>query len=93
MEENKIAEQELFDRFIDERVNMILIKLDRNKSEEEHNKIIEAERIIDNLPEYEKRLIENYVNDNVELLAQEEPYLYKQGFLDGVRVMKKFMKL
>lgn len=31
MEENKIAEKELYDRFIDERVNMILIKLEQKK--------------------------------------------------------------
>lgn len=93
MEENKMTEQELLDSFVNERINMVLVNLKNDKTEEENKKIFEAEQIINNLPEYEKKLIENYMDNIMKLLALEEPYLYKQGFVDGVKIMKEFIKL
>jgi len=93
VEEKKTTEQELLDSFVDERINMALVNLKRNKTEEENMKIFKAEQFIEHLPECDKKLIENYIDNIMCLLALEEPFLYKQGFIDGIKIMKEFMKL
>ena len=50
-------EQELLDMFIQVRIDMLLIKLSKirpKKSVEEHQRILQAEQFIDNLPEKER---------------------------------------
>lgn len=76
--------------FIQERIDMLLSKLSKmrpKKSAEEHECILQAERFIDSFPENHRELIENYIERFSDCLATEEPYLYRQGFLDGVRVL------
>jgi len=85
-----MMEQELLDLFIQERVNMLLAKLSKNrpdKSPKEQKRILKTEHFIDNLPEKERNLVQNYMERFTNWLAEEEPYLYQQGFMDGVRVL------
>lgn len=58
-----------------------------NKTSEENERILQAERFIDNLPNHERELIQDYIERFTDWLADEEPYLYRQGFLDGAKVM------
>jgi len=85
-----MTEQELLDMFIQERINMLLAGLAKTKpkiSQEEHNRMIQAESFIRDLPEHSRKLIDGYINQFTDWLAEEEPYLYQQGFLDGVRAV------
>lgn len=84
-----MTEQELLDMFIQERINMLLAELCKtrpSKSPEDHEQILQAEDFIQNLPEPSRELVENYIERFTDWLAEEEPYLYQQGFWDGVRV-------
>ena len=94
--ENYMDEQELLDMFIQERIDMLLTKLSKmhpKKSAEEHERILQAECFIDSLPDKEKELVQNYIEQFSDSLATEEPYLYRQGFMDGVRVLNLLGKL
>ena len=88
--ENLMTEQELIDMFIQERINMLLAKLSKSRpdeSPEEHDRILQAEYFIKDLPNENRELVENYIEQFTDWLAEEEPYLYQQGFMDGVRVL------
>ena len=87
---NFMTEQELLDLFIQERVNMLLTKLSKirpDKSAEEHDRILRVEHFIDSLSEENRELIHSYMEQFIDWLAEEEPYLYQQGFMDGIRVL------
>ncbi len=89
-----MTEQELLDMFIQERIDMLLTKLNEkrpNKSSKEHQRILQAEHFIDTLPQENRELIQDYIERFSDCLALEEPYLYQQGFMDGVRVFN-FLK-
>lgn len=89
-----MTEQELLDMFIQERIDMLLTKLMKQKprkSPEEQHRILQAECLIDNLPEEDRTLVREYIERFSDCLALEEPFLYQQGFMDGVRVMN-FLK-
>jgi len=42
--------------------------------------ILQAEDFIQNLPEPNREFVENYIERFTDWLAEEEPYLYQQGF-------------
>lgn len=93
MKQSKMTDQEFLNSFINDRVDMVLANLKRNKSPEEEKKILEAEQFIQTLTEEKRKLIENLIDDAMILLSLEEPFLYRQGFIDGIKVAKTFMKL
>lgn len=85
-----MTEQELLDLFTQERVNMLLAKLSKTrpvKSPEEQERILQAEHFVDNLPEDERKLVQNYMERFTDWLAEEEPYLCQQGFMDGIKLL------
>ncbi|WP_313260613.1 hypothetical protein, partial [Lacrimispora sp.] len=87
--ENFMDEQELLDMFIQERIDMLLTKHSKmrpKKSAEEHQRILEAEHFINSLPDEKQVLIQEYIERFSDCLATKEPYLYRHGFMDGVRV-------
>lgn len=91
-----MTEQELLDMFIQERINMLIDTLHKNepdKSEQEEERILQAEIFIENLPDKEKKLIENYIDSLIRQLALEEAFLYRHGFMDGVKIFKYIDKL
>ncbi|WP_077611723.1 hypothetical protein [Clostridium sp. Marseille-P2415] len=91
-----MTEQELLDMFILERINMIIDTFHKNqpdKSKQEEEQILQAEIFIENLPSKEKALIENYMDSFVRLLALEESFLYQNGFMDAIRIVKFFYQL
>lgn len=91
-----MTEQELIDECIQERINMLLLELEKAKSKQSadvENKLIQAELFIKNLPELEKELMEYYVNYYLVSFFKEEAFLYRNGFLDGVRVMNFLITL
>ncbi|MDL2302539.1 hypothetical protein LJC58_09325 [Lachnospiraceae bacterium OttesenSCG-928-D06] len=74
---------------------MLLTKLSKmppKKSAEDHQRILQAEHFIDSLPEKERELIQEYIERFSDCLATEGPYLYRQGFTDGVRVVNLLEK-
>ncbi|MDL2302518.1 hypothetical protein LJC58_09210, partial [Lachnospiraceae bacterium OttesenSCG-928-D06] len=90
------TEQGLLDMFIQERINMLLSNLSKTrpkKTPEENERILQAEHIIDNLPEEERKMLQSYIDNFTDLFAVNEPFLYRQGFLDGIRVTTYFTKL
>ena len=91
-----MTEQELLDMFIQERINMLIDAFHRNqpeKSEQEEKRILQAEIFIDNLPKVEKGVVENYINSLISQFAVEETFLYRHGFLDGIKALKYIGKL
>ncbi|MDL2302674.1 hypothetical protein LJC58_10055 [Lachnospiraceae bacterium OttesenSCG-928-D06] len=89
-------EKKLMDMFIQERINMLLLKLEKTKPEmspEAEDRLMQAELFINDLPTKEKDLIENYVKHYLHLLFLEEAFLYRNGFLDGVKVTNLLGKL
>jgi len=90
-----MTEQELLDMFIQERINMLLYNLSKTrpkKTPEENERMIQAEQFIDNLSDRERELVQNYIDNFIDLFAANEPYLYHQGFIDGITVLKYFTK-
>ena len=90
-----MTDQELLDIFIQERINMLLNNLRKTrpkKTQEENERILQAEQIIDNLLNEERELVQNYIDNFTDLFATNEPYLYQCGFIDGIRVIRYFTK-
>lgn len=91
-----MTEQELLDMFIQERINMLLSNLNKTrpkKTPEENERMLQAEQIIDNLPDKERKLVQNYIDNFNDLFSSSEPYLYQQGFIDGIKVKNYFSTL
>lgn len=90
-----MTEEELIELVIQERINLALLEVDKShsKSNKENQKLLEAEKIIDNLANSERELIENYISNFVSNMALKEIYLYKQGFIDGVKTTKTLINL
>ena len=90
-EENIMTEQELLDMFIQERINMLIDIFHKNqadKSEQEEERILQAEIFIENLPNKEKKLVENYIDSLIRQFSLEEAVLYQHGFIDGIKVLR-----
>lgn len=88
-----MSEEEILEMILDERINAILKNVKYEKNEEQQKKILEAETIIDTLPTEHKALIEHYCNNIMNIFTIGQTELYKQGFIDGVRTIKKLMDL
>lgn len=91
-----MTDQELLGMFIQERINMLIDvfhKSQPDKSEQEEERILQAEIFIENLPDKEKQLVENYIDAFISQLALEEAFLYRSGFMDGVKTLKYIGKL
>ncbi|WOO38644.1 hypothetical protein R2R35_09090 [Anaerocolumna sp. AGMB13020] len=79
-----MTDQELLDMFIQERINMLIDvfhKSQPDKSEQEEKRILQSEIFIENLPDKEKKLVENYIDSFIDQLALEEAFLYQHGFM------------
>ena len=86
-----MTEKDLLDLFAQERINMLLYELDQTnpkKTQEENDRLIQAEYFISHLPPHERELLQNYIDNILQSLLTEGPYLYKQGFSDALRVKK-----
>lgn len=86
-----MTEQAFLNMLIQKSVSMIL----NNRAVKEiksppdkHNKLVQAEQFLFTLPEGEQDIIQGYIDSLVSMFANEEPILYRQGFLDGIRAMK-----
>ena len=91
-----MTDQELLGMFIQERINMLIDVFHKNepdKSEQEEERILQAEIFIDNSPSKEKELVQNYIDSLIRQFTLEEAFLYQQGFIDGVRLLKDIGKL
>jgi len=86
-----MTDQELLDMFIQERINMLIDVFHKNqpdKSEQKEDRILQAEILIEYLPDKEKQLVENYIDSLISQLALEEAFLYQHGFMDGIKIIK-----
>jgi len=91
-----MTDQELLDMFIQERINMLIDVFHKNqpdKSKQEEEMILQTEIFIENLPCTEKELVENYIDSLISQLALEEAFLYRHGFMEGIKVFKYIDKL
>ena len=91
-----MADQELLDMFIQERINMLIDVFNKNqpdKSKQEEERILQTEIFIENLPYIEKEQIENYIDSLINQFALEEAFLYQHGFMDGIKILKYIGKL
>jgi len=52
-----------------------------------------AQKIIDSLPQHQQDVINQILNQTVDDYADIELALYKEGLLDGIRIMKYLQKL
>jgi hypothetical protein len=91
-----MTDQELLDMFIQEHINILLSNLSKTrpkKTPEENERMLQAEQIVDNLSDKEREMVQNYIDNFTNLFAANEPYLYQQGFIDGIRTMNFLAKL
>lgn len=91
-----MTEQELLDLTIQERINMLLLELEKTKpkkSSKKHEQLIQAELFIQHLPKEDKELVDGYIDHLFNTLFLEESFLYRKGFLDGIRAMKFVVNL
>ena len=90
-----MTEQELLDMIISERISELLAA--QQKSEEEKQKelrlISQAENLIKNLPKADCQILSQYIDHTTGQLAFEAAFLYRQGFIDGVRVLNSLRTL
>ena len=70
-----------------------LSKTRPKKTPEENERMLQAEQIVDNLSDKEREMVQNYIDNFTNLFAANEPYLYQQGFIDGIRTMNFLAKL
>ena len=90
-----MTNQELLDKFIQERINMLIDAFDKNKpnkSEQQEEWILQAEIFIKNLPSQNKKLVENYIDSLISQLSLEETFLYQHGFMNGTKILKSIDK-
>ena len=88
-----MSDQELLESFIQNRIAMLLADFKQSQQDGQTDNSSRAQTIIDNLPEKEKEIVENYINQIIGDFGSYEPFLYKQAFLDGIKVMRQMMKL
>ncbi|WP_313186940.1 hypothetical protein [Lacrimispora sp.] len=90
-----MTEQELLDMIVLERISALLAT--QQKSAEEKQKelrlISQAEALIQSLPMSDSQILSQYINYMAEQLAFEEAFLYRHGFIDGIRLGKLFNSL
>lgn len=91
-----MTEQELLDMFNQERINMLIDMFHKNqpdKTKMVDEQILQAEVFIKNLPNKEKKLVENYIDSLINQLALEESFLYQHGIIDGLKLTKYIYEL
>ena len=89
-------EQKLMDMFIQERINMLLLRREKSKeknSSNAENRLMQAELFIKSLPDSERELMDFYFDYYLISFFKEEAFLYQNGFGDGVRVTNFLGKL
>lgn len=83
-------DNELLDLMVDERVDMYLKKLKRQEeTEAEKENMIKADQFITSLSPEDRKLVDIYIQYFVDSIASHESYLYKCGFIDGIKLMRK----
>ena len=82
----KMAEEELIDLIVTERINMIL---SREAKKEEISALEEGEQVIHELEEEVREKVERYLNLIIMQGAEDEMKLYRAGIEDGIRIMKR----
>ena len=85
-----MTEQELLDMIVLERISALLAtqKKSAQEREEELRLISQAENLIQNLPNSDCQILFQYIDHMTGQLAFEEAFLYRHGFIDGIRVGK-----
>lgn len=84
----------LLHNLINERIELLLNGLEEETNNADKWKVIsEAEKIISKLPKEDRKIMETYINHIFDSLALKELCLYKGGFIDGVRAIKRLLEL
>ena len=81
--------KELLDMMVGERVDMLLTLMKRAEKKEASLQLINlAETIMGKLPKDDWTILDDYINDMTDHLADEGTYLYSSGFTDGIWALK-----
>lgn len=88
-----MTEDDLFDFFVDERVSQLIDKITPREEHSNSRVLSEEEIFIQKLSEKQQKLIEKYIQVFIDSCASQEKYLYKSGFLDGIKIMRKINEL
>lgn len=75
--------------FIQERINILLDNLEKSKpkkSATDPARMVQAEHFINALPYRENKLVQDYIENVIHIFSTNEPFLYQNEFLGGIRV-------
>ena len=89
--------QDILEAAITDRIQSLIQELKKNTSKEKADDVLKnmdlAQKIIDSLPQHQQDVINQILNQTVDDYADIELALYKEGLLDGIRIMKYLQKL
>jgi len=89
--------QDILEAVITDRIQSLIQELKNNTSKEKADDVLKnmdlAQKIIDSLPQDQQTVLNLMLNQTVDDFANVELALYKEGLLDGIRIMKHIQKL
>jgi len=89
--------QDILEAAITDRIQSLIQELKNNTSKEKADDVLKnmdlAQKIIDSLPQDQQTVLNLMLNQTVDDFANVELALYKEGLLDGIRIMKHIQKL
>lgn len=85
-EKSRMTDEEFINMIVTERIKMVLLR----KSDLENAAVADsAELVIKELDEEKRKKLEDYLNLMLYQRAEDEMKLYRAGFEDGIRLMRK----
>ena len=85
-EKSRMTGEEFINMIVTERIKMVLLR----KSDLENAAVADsAELVIKELDEEKRKKLEDYLNLMLYQRAEDEMKLYRAGFEDGIRLMRK----
>ena len=89
--------QDILETAITDRIQSLIQELKNNTPKEKADDVLKnmdlAQKIIDSLPQDQQTVLNLMLNQTVDDFADVELALYKEGLLDGIRIMKHIQKL
>ena len=84
--ESRMTEEEFINMIVTERIKMVLLR----KSDLENAAVLDsAELVIKELDEEKRKKLEDYLDLMLYQRAEDEMKLYRAGFEDGIRLMRR----
>ena len=86
-------QNDLIEMFVVQRIDTLVLQFRKEYTEEKEPERIEAETVFQNLDTDIKEKIDYLLTDISTRLFEEHIYIYKNGFVDGFRIMREMSKL